>query len=468
MVVLVLCGLGLLVVWWASASGGRSRQREARFVGRHQLGTLRRSGHEVNRLPLGAFATRRWRRTSTHLVAPAGDSLLILGPTRSGKTSSLVVPALLAWEGPILAASVKDDLVHQTAAWRRQQGPCFVVDPSSPDQGLGAHFDPVTLSASFDGARTMAADLARPTSDAPISGEMAFWAQLAAKLLAPLLLAASRGGGTLATVVGWVDRRAMEEPWEILERHGQDRALDALAASLARDERQLGSVYATLEAVLDPLDETARGTGHALDPAQVLARCGTVYLCAPVHEQRRFQTLFMATTNAVLRHGFDLARQQGGRLHHPLLVVLDEAAAIAPLEELDVLAATCAGHGITLVTCFQDLAQVRARYHDRATTVVNNHRTRVLLGGLADEGATTMLGSMTGTVREPVRAARQTEVLGERRALIEAHELRAQPAFTGLVISGRLSVARLRLLPWWTQRGLRDRGPGTPSGASVR
>ena len=43
-------------------------------------------------------------------------------------------------------------------------------------------------------------------------------------------------------------------------------------------------------------------------------------------------------------------------------MVLDEAAHIAPLPELDGLAATCASHGIQLVTVWQDLAQVRARY----------------------------------------------------------------------------------------------------------
>lgn len=466
-VALALAAGGLGMLWWSSTAAGRGRRREARFVSRHQVGALRRRHGEANRLPLGTFATPRWRRTRTHLASPTGDSVLILGPTRSGKTSSLVVPALLSWQGPIVAASVKDDLVGETAAWRRQQGPCFVVDPSAPHGELGACFDPVTLSTSFEAARAMAADLATPPQAAVVSGEMAFWSQLAAKLLAPLLLAASVTDADLATVIRWVDRRALGEPWEVLEDHGLDRALDALGASLARDERQLGSVYATLEAILEPLAMTVDAAARPLDPVQLLRQSGTLYLCAPTHQQRRFQALFTATTSAVLRHGFDLARRQGGRLDQPLLVVLDEAAAIAPLEELDVLAATCAGHGITLVTCFQDLAQIRARYQDRATTVVNNHRTRVLLGGLADEGATSMLGAMTGTAREPVRPRREASALGERRALIEPHELRAQPAFTGVVISGRMSAVRLRLLPWWKQRDLRMRGPGRPRGVSV-
>ena len=65
-------------------------------------------------------------------------------------------------------------------------------------------------------------------------------------------------------------------------------------------------------------------------------------------------------------------------------MVLDEAAHIAPLPELDGLAATCASHGIQIVTVWQDLAQVRGRYGARAPTVLNNHRAKLFLPGIAD------------------------------------------------------------------------------------
>jgi type IV secretory pathway TraG/TraD family ATPase VirD4 len=67
-----------------------------------------------------------------------------------------------------------------------------------------------------------------------------------------------------------------------------------------------------------------------------------------------------------------------------LLVVLDEAANIAPLRDLDTVASTAAGQGIQLVSVFQDLAQVSARFGERAATVVNNHSAKVLLSGISD------------------------------------------------------------------------------------
>ena len=197
-----------------------------------------------------------------------------------------------------------------------------------------------------------------------------------------------------------------------------------------------------------------------IDPAGLLATGATLFLCAPAHDQRRQRPLFTAVVQQVIEEAFELARRQGGRLERPLLVVLDEAAAIAPLAELDVLAATCASHGITLVTCFQDLAQLRARYAERAATVVNNHSTRVLLAGLADVAAAELLGSLAGSAREEAdRRARSGTDERERRALIEPHELRQLPAHSAVVISGRLRPVRIRLVPWWRQSELAERGP---------
>ena len=86
----------------------------------------------------------------------------------------------------------------------------------------------------------------------------------------------------------------------------------------------------------------------------------------------------------MLSHAFARATKSGRPLDPPLLVVLDEAAHIAPLPELDGLAATCASHGIQIVTVWQDLAQVRGRYGARAPTVLNNHRAKLFLPGIAD------------------------------------------------------------------------------------
>jgi len=43
-------------------------------------------------------------------------SVLVVAPTQSGKTTSLVIPTILEWDGPVLATSIKAALVQDTLA----------------------------------------------------------------------------------------------------------------------------------------------------------------------------------------------------------------------------------------------------------------------------------------------------------------------------------------------------------------
>ena len=181
-----------------------------------------------------------------------------------------------------------------------------------------------------------------------------------------------------------------------------------------------------------------------------------MYLCAPAHDQRRLRGYFTALTQQVISHAFATATRAGKPLDPPLLVVLDEAAHIAPLPELDGLAATCASHGIQLVTVWQDLAQVRARYGARAPTVLNNHRAKVFLPGIADpdtlEYASRLIGDeeidMPSTTRDAAGGRSTTSTRGPRR-LLPPEELRCLGRGDAVLVYGTLPPARMHLRPWW-------------------
>ena len=66
---------------------------------------------------------------------------------------------------------------------------------------------------------------------------------------------------------------------------------------------------------------------------------------------------------------------------------LDEAGNCAALSDLDVLATTARGQGIQLVTVWHDKSQLEARYGPKASTILNNHRAKLFLSGLADLSA---------------------------------------------------------------------------------
>jgi type IV secretion system protein VirD4 len=392
------------------------------------------------------------------VAAERAQSVVVVGPTQSGKTSALAVPAILAWEGPVVAASVKSDLLRSTQGRRNERGRIWCIDPTGSTGARPSTWSPLTLCGDWAQARRVAADLAESAKAEGTTADGEFWSATAAKLLAPLLFAAARDNRSMADVVRWVDTQEASEVSLILEQTGVGDALYAARASWCRDERTRSSVYTTAETILAPFaGDGSPKTTDAFEPVDLLGGCHTLYLCAPAHDQRRLRGYFIALTQQVLSHAFRQATHAGKPLDPPLLVVLDEAAHIAPLPELDGLAATCASHGIQLVTVWQDLAQVRARYGARAPTVLNNHRAKVFLPGIADpdtlEYASRLIGdeevTLPSETRDPRGGRSTTSTHGPRR-LLPPEDLRCLTRSEAVLVYGTLPPARLRLRPWFS------------------
>ena len=153
------------------------------------------------------------------------------------------------------------------------------------------------------------------------------------------------------------------------------------------------------------------------------------------------------------------AEQHGGRLDRPLLVVLDEAANIAPLPDLDEIASTALGLGITLVTIWQDLAQIRARYGPRATTIVNNHAGMLVLRGMRDLDALTSTSNLLGRHTPPERP---DDPRPGPEPLMAAHAIRSLPEGRAVGIYQHLPPFQVQLRPHYVTGHLRDRASLPP------
>jgi type IV secretion system protein VirD4 len=337
----------------------------------------------------------------------------------------------------------------------------WCIDPTGATGARASTWSPLTGCGQWRDACRAAAELCEAAKGEGTSADGDFWYATAAKLLAPLFAAAALDGRTMADVVRWVDTQEVGEVAAILERAAQPEVLHAAEATWCRDDRTRSSIYTTAETVLAPFAHPPPGPAahSAFEPDHLLHGPHTLYLCAPAHDQRRLRGYFTALTQAVLSHAFALATKAGGPLDPPFLVVLDEAAHIAPLRELDGLAATCASHGIQIVTIWQDLAQVRGRYGARAPTVLNNHRAKLFLPGIADpdtlEYASRLIGdeevAQPSVTRDPQGRRSTTSTTGPRR-LLPPETLRCLPRGRAVLVYGTLPPTRLQLRPWWAQR----------------
>ncbi len=281
---------------------------------------------------------------------------------------------------------MKSDLLHDTRRQCARRGRVWCIDPTGCTGEPASSWSPLTDCHDWRSASRAAAELCEAARSDGTTADGEFWYATAAKLLAPLFVAAALDGRTMADVVRWVDTQEVAEVAAALERAAPPEVLDAARATWCRDDRTRSSIYTTAETVLAPFAQAPPGPppGGMFEARDLLGGQHTLYLCAPAHDQRRLRGYFTALTQHVLAHAFAQATRSGRRLDPPLLVVLDEAAHIAPLPELDGLAATCASHGIQIITVWQDLAQVTGRYGARAPTVLNNHRAKLFLPGIAD------------------------------------------------------------------------------------
>jgi type IV secretion system protein VirD4 len=458
--VIAAVGIAALLVRKLLVVASTDRSSGSSWATARDLRSLIVKRTEPGRLILGRVGSKL-------VAAEQRQSVIVLGPTQSHKTSGFAIPAIVEWAGPVVATSVKTDLIHNTRKARQRRGDTWVYDPTGSTRLSPARWSPLALSTDWHGAQRTASWLASATRSGGGLADGDFWYQAAAKLLAPLLFAAATSQRTIADVVRWVNTQEEGEVTEALKATGVQAALDAVTASFKREGRQRSSVHTTAETVLAAYEDpavAASAAGCDIVPSRFLdGGAHTLYVVAPSHEQRRLRPLFETLLHTVISHAFEQASSRGRPLEPSLLVVLDEAANIAPLRDLDSLASTAAGHGIQLVSVFQDLAQISDRYGERAQTVVNNHRAKIVLSGISDtqtlEYASRLLGDeevLQSSVTRGAQGSRSTTQSVGLRSLAPANVLRGIKPGEGILVYGHFPPARLRLRPWFADKQLKS------------
>ena len=299
--------------------------------------------------------------------------------------------------------------------------------------------------------------------------------------LAPLLYAAARSGGGIEQVVSWAYGQQSRVLDSTLEHLGADAvsdlehddaraAFDAVQAFRAQADRTRTSIEATVQALLRAyrfrrVAQSASGT--EITAERLLHARSTLYLIGDAKASKLLRPLFLALLSEVIDHAYELANVQGGRLHLPLLLCLDEAGNVAPLPNLAEIASTAPSHNIQLVSIFHDLAQARNRYRGQAETLVNSHRARMLLPGVADLDTLRYFSGLTGeqTTTELThttgKGGRSRSTAHRRAPLISPEALRQLPPGQALLIYGRVAPVRVRLRMWFRDRALRKIGSGS-------
>jgi len=393
------------------------------------------------------------------------DSVVVLGPPRSGKGLHLAIPMILDAPGAVLTTSTRPDNLAVTLRHRSRQGPVAVFDPQGLVLGVTSATRWSPVRGCDDPHVAMVRAKALTASTAAGTTDSTFWQASAEQATRCLLHAAGLGEVATADLYRWsLSAVQAREATMILATHpgaatAWHQALDAIINS---DSRQRDSVWAMVtiafSALADPkvLDAVSPPPGEEFDPEIFLRGGGTVYLLGTSTGTAATAGLVGAFVEDVVETARRVAaRSPAARLDPPLTLVLDEAANY-PLPSLPSLMSDGGGTGISTVVVLQSLAQARAVWGEHAASAIWEAAIdKVILGGGSNardlQDLSTLIGQRNEQTTTNSRGGdghRSTSTTTHKVPILEPAALRTLPFGTAILLLRAAPPIHLNLRRW--------------------
>ncbi|GAA2530326.1 MULTISPECIES: type IV secretory system conjugative DNA transfer family protein [Streptomyces] len=393
-------------------------------------------------------------------------AVAIMAP-RSGKTTSLAIPSVLAAPGPVLLTSNKaaGDAFTATYDARARVGQVWSMDPQQiAHAAREMWWNPLVDAKTLDGAGRLAGHFLAASVDASQQGD--FWSKAGSNILSQLFLAAALNERPVTDVMQWLAFPADRTPLDILRDHD----FAAVAAQLK------GTVEGPPE-TRDGIYETARQYAAALLNSEIAA------WVTPQKDVREFRpaefvtstdTLFLlskdggggasaliaACADSVMRAATAQAERAGGRLDPPMLAILDEAANVCKISDLPDLYSHLGSRGIIPITILQSYRQGQKVWGDAGMDAMWSASTVKVIGsGIDDPDFADKLSRLIGdhdvetTSTSHSESGKSTSVSMRQERILPADAIRALPKGTALCFATGMRAAMLDLRPWYLEPG---------------
>jgi len=360
--------------------------------------------------------------------------LLILGPPRVNKTAGVLVPLILSAAGPVVSSSARDDVLRACATTRSRMGRIWHFTPDGSPTAPGAtplRWSPLTPD--YSKARRFAKAMLETAEAAQSDGggrNGAYFADQAARLVAPVLVAAALEGHSMEWVVEILlaqDPDFFIPVQEILATHpevpGTKNASVALNGilNMPGSHGSAADIFATAARAFEVYNDPgvlAATEPPNFDPASFVAgqptltnpdrfaRLDEQLANAPVQSiQDRlprgvYDTIFItAEADAAAAvapvivgllsalHRAAAAQTQADQAagvydRPPMTWALDEVASMAPWPKFPQVLSTSAGSNVLVAAVFHDLAQAKAKWQVEAAGLRTLMKDKLIFPGI--------------------------------------------------------------------------------------
>ncbi|MCP3425828.1 TraM recognition domain-containing protein [Rothia sp. AR01] len=402
------------------------------------------------------------------------DSVILLGPPRSGKGFYIIINAILDSPGAVITTSTRGDNVAATLELRKKIGPCTVFDP----QGRSGVKSTLKWSP-YQGCETAAGASKRSqvligASGLGTSSNNQEWAQQAEIILMYLLHAAALGRVRVAEFTNWCQSPALAgDAVKILSEAPAATPgwAENLRSEVESDARTRGNKWMgvtgataglTIPEVAEALDP---GPGEeSLDPRTFIEQKGTLYLVGSKSGGAAIAPFLVALMDEIVDVGREMAFQlPGNRLDPPMALVLDEIANIAPWKQLPTIMADGGGVGISTLAVFQSPAQARGQWGEQdAQALIDSAILQIQLGGSNNDTELRRFVELAGQ-REVKQKQKSWSNQGtthsnnlQDKQVFTVAELRRIPSGWGLLLNRNARPVLMKMVRWIDRKDAKE------------
>ena len=430
-------------------------------------------------------------RAGAKIVYEGERHVLLFGPNGTGKGTRFLVPNLLTINNKsIVVIDPKGELCSITQDYRRKIGDVVILNPFNV-LGLGSTgFNPLALldpdSPNFyDDAAALGEALIR------IEGKDPHWGESAQGLMVALIMwekLKQRAAANLENVRALLteadkwsqytgdDGKKRERQTKGLRVTAADMVADggyeiaSLAARFTEQTNELTSIRSAADTqtrwiLSPPMRDDLKKDG--VDFRRLKDRVTTVYVILPAERMRTHSVWLRLVIVAALRA---LYRPGGLRT----LLLIDEMPALGHLGPLEDAFGLVRGYKVQIAGICQDLAQLKALYHDRWESFLAN--AGVVQGFTPNDlttakwmseraGITTVLSPSVGENHSPDRGFTSQSMNWQQvsRPVYLPQELMGFAEGTGLLwLAGMPNGARFFAPPYWKIDQAEDRAAPNP------
>lgn len=384
---------------------------------------------------------------------------------RSGKTSGLAIPAILAAPGPVLLTSNKaaNDAFTATVDARAEVGTVWVLDP----QQIAHHpremwWDILADARDLAGAKRLAGHFVAASVDESNGSD--FWSTAASNTLGALFLAAASRRRPITDVLAWLASPADRTPVDLLTDAGHDAVAAQLQGTVSGATETRDGIYETARqyasCLLDP--DVAAWVTPSKDlpefkPFRFATSRNTLYLLSK-DGGGSASAIIAAAADAVMRAAVVVAERSGGRLDPPALCVLDEAANVCKISDLPDLYSHLGSRGVIPMTILQSYRQGQRCWGEAGMDALWSAATVKIIGsGIDDADFADRLSRQVGdhdvqtTSVSTSESGKSTSVSMRTERILPPDAIRALPKGKALLLATGIRVAMLDLRPWYKE-----------------